>query len=62
MKIVWTFIWSFLLSEMIMYVGGSMNGVAFNFKNGLIMTFIFTIVILLITTMIPNEPVEHHEH
>lgn len=61
MKYIWTLIWSFFLSEMVSYVGGAMTGVPFSFNDGLILTGIFFVITLLVTTVIPDEPVAHHE-
>ncbi len=62
MRFLWTFIWSVLLSEMVIYVNASMNGVTFQVMDGLLAGIIVTIAVFLITAIIPDDPVDVHEH
>ncbi|MBO8156262.1 MAG: YjzD family protein [Bacillaceae bacterium] len=43
MKLIWTIIWSFLLSSMVVYVIGNMNGTHFDFTLVAVLTVSFTI-------------------
>ncbi|AIM17416.1 MULTISPECIES: YjzD family protein [Neobacillus] len=60
MRYFWTFFWTFLLVEMLTYVVSSMSSVAFDFKTGALVSVIVTILIIVATTLIPNEPVQKH--
>lgn len=60
MRFFWTFFWAFLLTEMLTYVVSSMSGAAFDFKLGAILSVGITILIFVMSTIIPNEPVEKH--
>jgi hypothetical protein len=60
MKYFWTFLWTFLLVEMLTYVVTSMTGAHFDFMTGLILAVGATILIFVVTLVIPNEPVEKH--
>lgn len=60
MRFFWTFFWSFLLVEMLTYVVSSMLGVAFDLKTGAILAVCVTILIFVVSSIIPNEPVEKH--
>lgn len=62
MRFLWTFIWSFLIGVMLVYVNAAMSGAEFHVMDGLVVSVILTVAVLSITTMIPNTPVEHHEH
>ena len=57
-----TFFWSALLVSMLNYVVSSVLGVEFNFMNGLIVSLVFSVLVLIVATIIPNDPVEHTEH
>lgn len=41
---------------MLVYVVGSMNGVPFSFTMGLILTVVFSLLVFLISAIIPDEP------
>jgi uncharacterized protein YggT (Ycf19 family) len=56
----WTFFWAFLLIEMVTYVVSSMTGSSFNFQIGAILAVCVTILVYVISALIPNEPVEKH--
>lgn len=60
MRFFWTFFWSFLLVQMLTYVVSSMNGAAFDFKLGAIVSIGVTILVFVISAIIPNEPIEKH--
>jgi len=57
-----TIFWTFLLSQMLVYVVGSMNGVAFNFTTGLILTAVFSVLVFIISAIIPEEPQQEGTH
>lgn len=60
MRFFWTFFWAFALTEMLTYVVSSMNGTAFHFETGLLISVIVTVLLFVVTLVIPNEPVEKH--
>ncbi|MEJ9211315.1 YjzD family protein [Bacillus smithii] len=60
MRFIMTLVWAFLLSVMLVYVVGAMAGAAFNFSLSLLLTFVFAILIFLLSSLIPDEPVEKH--
>jgi Protein of unknown function (DUF2929) len=60
MRYFWTIFWAFALSNMFVYVVGAMKGMAFDFQLACILTGIFTVAVLLLNAIIPNEPVESH--
>lgn len=62
MKFVFTFVWSFLLVTTLNYVVSSVNNVEFQFAFGAILSVFVAILIFIISSIIPNEPVVHEEH
>ncbi|MGN1401498.1 MAG: YjzD family protein [Bacillus sp. (in: firmicutes)] len=62
MRYLVTFFWVFLLMQMIVYVVGSMIGVGYTFSTGAIMSIPAVLLIFIIPTLLPDEPVEHHQH
>ncbi|WP_050182717.1 YjzD family protein [Domibacillus robiginosus] len=60
MQYLMTFFWTFLLSEMTVYVVSSMNGAVFHFETGVFLAIVLTILLVVITTLIPNDPIEKH--
>ncbi|HEY2420241.1 MAG TPA: YjzD family protein [Neobacillus sp.] len=60
MRFFWTFFWSFLLVQMLTYVVSSMSGVNFDFKSAAIISVGVSLLIFVVTFIIPNEPVEKH--
>ncbi|MEK4698634.1 YjzD family protein [Solibacillus sp. FSL R7-0668] len=65
MQYIVTFFWSFLLISMLNYVVSSVLGVDFNFMNGVIVSLVFSVLVLIIAAVIPNESTpdaeaEHH--
>ena len=51
-----TIFWTFLLAQMLGYVVGSMNGVPFSFSMGLILTAVFSVLVFILSAIIPDEP------
>ena len=62
MKLVFTLIWSFLLITMLNYVVSSVANVPFDFQLGAIISLGVAVVIYIISTIIPNEPVVQENH
>ncbi|MER1998289.1 MAG: YjzD family protein [Lysinibacillus sp.] len=62
MQYIMTFFWSALLISMLNYVVSSVLGVQFDFVNGLIISVVFSVLVLIVAMIIPNDPVEHTEH
>jgi Protein of unknown function (DUF2929) len=60
LRFFWTFFWGFLLMHMASYVINSMTGGHYDFMTATILSVIVTIVIFLITAVIPNEPAPDH--
>jgi hypothetical protein len=56
----WTLFWTFLLVQMLTYVVSSMNGAEFDFKLGSILAVVVTILLFIVSSVIPNEPAEKH--
>ncbi|GKU81775.1 YjzD family protein [Niallia sp. NCCP-28] len=56
MRYLFTFIWSFLLAQMLTYVVSSMNGSSFSLSTGFILSIIFTVLVFVLGAIIPNEP------
>lgn len=55
MKYIMTLIWSFLLISMLTYVVSSVLGAEYSFSTGAIISVIFTVLVWIITSVIPNE-------
>ncbi len=55
-----TFIWTLILSEMVVYVVSSMNGAAFHFETGVLISILATVLLFVLTALIPNDPIEKH--
>jgi len=62
MKFIFAFIWSFCLVSMLNYVVSSVNGVPFDFATGAIASVVFAVLVLIVSAIIPNEPVAHESH
>lgn len=60
MQYIMTFFWTFLLSEMVVYVVSSMNSAAFHFETGFLISVVVTILLFILTALIPNDPIEKH--
>lgn len=46
---------------MVAYVGGSMTGAPYDFNTAAILGVAATVLIVLISTVIPNKPIEENE-
>ncbi|MEH6946084.1 YjzD family protein [Peribacillus asahii] len=62
MSYTWTFFWSFLLIHMTTYVVSSMSGVAYDFTVATILSVIVTVLVIIVASILPNEPVEKSHH
>jgi hypothetical protein len=61
LRILWTFIWGFLLIHMATFVVSSMVGVSYDPVVASILGVITPLLIIFIAMAIPNEPAsEHH--
>lgn len=61
MKFIMTFVWSFLLVSMLNYVAGAIANIpTFDFTTGIIVSLVLSIMIFVITAIIPDEPVAEH--
>ncbi|MBU8877452.1 YjzD family protein [Bacillus sp. FJAT-29790] len=58
MRFFMTFFWTFLLVQMLTYVVGNMNGAGFDFKAGSILAVGATILIFVVSSIIPEGPTE----
>ncbi|QED47222.1 DUF2929 family protein [Cytobacillus dafuensis] len=58
MRFFWTFFWTFLLVQMVTYVVSSMIGVSYDFKTGSILGVALTILIFVVSSIIPAGPAE----
>jgi hypothetical protein len=54
MRYLGTFFWTILLMEMLTYVAGSMLGVSFQFETGIILGVISTVLIIIISSILPE--------
>lgn len=62
MKIIFTFIWSFLLVTTLNYVVSSVGAVPFDFKLGAILSVVVALLILVITSILQNDQVVQEKH
>ncbi len=62
MRYTWTFFWVFLLIHMTTYVVSSMNGVVYDFMQATIISVVVTILVYILTAILPNEPVKDAHH
>ncbi|KGR83846.1 YjzD family protein [Lysinibacillus odysseyi] len=62
MQYIMTFFWSFLLISMLNYVVSSVMNVPFEFMTGVIISVAFSVIVLIIAAVIPNDPAGHAEH
>ncbi len=58
MKYLVTFFWTFLLVQMATYVVSSMIGIGFDFQTGSILAVVFTILLFVLSAIIPEGPSE----
>ncbi|MED1202501.1 YjzD family protein [Heyndrickxia acidicola] len=59
MKYVFTLIWTFLLVQMLFYVTSSMTNTGYSFQTATILSVIFTILIIAVSSSIPKASNEH---
>ena len=57
MRYLGTLFWTILLMEMLTYVAGSMLDVSFHFETGLILGVISTVLIFIISSILPEPSV-----
>ncbi|KYG91228.1 YjzD family protein [Metasolibacillus sp. FSL H7-0170] len=57
MQYIMTFIWSFLLVSMLTYVVSSILGVDPNFGLAAILSVAVSILVFIISAIIPNDPI-----
>jgi hypothetical protein len=60
MRFFWTFFWTFLLVQMLNYVVTSMSGTTYDFMTGTIIAVAATVLIIVVSFIIPNDPADHH--
>ncbi|WP_309086819.1 DUF2929 family protein [Domibacillus sp.] len=60
MQYIMMFVWTFLLSEMTVYVISSMNGAPFHFEIGVFIAIVLTLLLIIVIKLIPDEPIEKH--
>jgi hypothetical protein len=60
MRFFWTFFWTFLLVQMLNYVVTSMTGTTYDFITGSILAVVATVLIFVVSIIIPDDPVDHH--
>ncbi|EEL51764.1 MULTISPECIES: YjzD family protein [Bacillus] len=60
MRVIWAFIWSFMLVHMMSYVISSMTGGVYDFQQASIFSVVLAVLVMAIAAAIPNEPVEQH--
>lgn len=48
MRIIWSLIWSFLLSSMLVYVISNMGGISFNLTAAIVLGIAFTVVVAIL--------------
>jgi hypothetical protein len=62
MRYFWTFFWTFLLIQMVLYVVSSMQGGTYSFAQGSIIAVTFSVLIFVLgDALVPKEPVHKHE-
>ncbi|HWL22598.1 MAG TPA: YjzD family protein [Ureibacillus sp.] len=62
MQYIATFIWSFLLVTMLNYVVSSVLGASFDFVTGVIISLVFSVLVIIMSAIIPNEPTPEADH
>ncbi|AIK39806.1 DUF2929 domain-containing protein [Bacillus pseudomycoides] len=60
MRVIWAFIWSFMLVHMMSYVISSMTGGVYDFALASKFSIVLAVLVMAIAAAIPNEPVEQH--
>ncbi|MFC5775246.1 YjzD family protein [Ectobacillus antri] len=60
MQFITAFLWSFFLMQMASYVISSMTDSTYDFIQATILSVVVGVIVVAMTALIPNEPVEHH--
>jgi predicted PurR-regulated permease PerM len=55
MRFFWTLLWAMLLSNMMNYVIGNMQGIGYDFQMATIVAIIFSVVIFIIGAILPEK-------
>ncbi|ASV66244.1 YjzD family protein [Cytobacillus kochii] len=58
MQYIWTFIWTFLLMNMVTYVVSNMNGVSYDLQTATILSVVVSILLYILAAVIPAAPEE----
>jgi hypothetical protein len=58
MRYLFTIFWTFLLVNMVMYVGGSMLGSDYEFAKATMLSIGAVILIFIVSAIIPEQPAE----
>jgi predicted PurR-regulated permease PerM len=56
MRFIGTFFWSFLLISLLNYVVSAVQNAHFDFMNGVIISLIVSVLIFIISSIIPDSP------
>ncbi|TWT04864.1 YjzD family protein [Planomicrobium sp. CPCC 101079] len=56
MRFIGTFLWSFLLISLLNYVVSAVQNVHFDFMNGLYISLVVSVLIFVISSIIPDSP------
>jgi predicted PurR-regulated permease PerM len=56
MRFIGTFFWSFLLISLLNYVVSAVQNVHFDFMNGVIISLVVSVLIFIISSIIPDSP------
>lgn len=58
MRYLLTIFWTFLLVNMVMYVGGSMIGASYDFGTAAMLSIAAVILIFILPAILPEQPAE----
>ncbi|MBD7938062.1 YjzD family protein [Cytobacillus sp. FSL W7-1323] len=58
MQYIWTFIWTFLLMNMVTYVVSNMNGVSYDLQTATVLSVVVSILLYILAAVIPAAPEE----
>lgn len=58
MRVIGTLFWTFLLMQMLGYVGSAMTDTVYSIKDMSILSVVVTILLVVISAVIPNQPSE----
>ncbi|KQL54996.1 hypothetical protein AN964_16795 [Heyndrickxia shackletonii] len=56
MKYFWTLFWTFLLVQMLGYVGSAMTDTQYSIGTMSILSVVVTVMIFILSSVIPNSP------